>query len=97
MDKNDYEELKQVYYRQMACEESMCESEYERGKTEGMREMMCKVKRMSDGNKEETSESGLNKHFVSNNEVAVCDSSCPYWGYQCNINEMFKECAKHRK
>jgi len=26
--------------------------------------------------------------------VAVCDNTCPYWGYQCNINEMQKDCHK---
>ncbi|MDA3854985.1 MAG: hypothetical protein PF569_01910 [Candidatus Woesearchaeota archaeon] len=27
----------------------------------------------------------------------VCNNTCSYWGYQCNINEMFKECTKYRK
>ena len=45
---------------------------------------------------EVVSKNGLSQR-VSNNEVAVCDNNCPYWGYQCNINEMFKECTKHRK
>lgn len=27
----------------------------------------------------------------------VCDSTCPFWGYQCNINEMKKDCNAHRK
>ena len=26
----------------------------------------------------------------------MCDNTCPYWGYQCNINEMQKECTKIR-
>jgi len=64
MEKSDYEKLKKVYYAQMACEESMCESEYERGKTEGMREMMCTVKNMCEGNKQQTSESGLHLQNV---------------------------------
>lgn len=24
----------------------------------------------------------------------ICDQSCPYWGYQCNINRMFEDCKK---
>ena len=25
---------------------------------------------------------------------SICDSSCEYFGYQCNINEMQKDCKK---
>ena len=25
-----------------------------------------------------------------------CNESCPSFGYQCNINELFKDCNKHR-
>jgi hypothetical protein len=27
---------------------------------------------------------------------SVCDQTCPYWGYQCNINRMFEECKKNK-
>ena len=26
----------------------------------------------------------------------VCDQTCPYWGYQCNINRMFEDCKKQK-
>lgn len=26
---------------------------------------------------------------------SICDISCPYFGYQCNVNKMFKECKKN--
>lgn len=29
-------------------------------------------------------------------KTSICDSSCPYFGYQCNINKMFKDCGKIR-
>ena len=27
---------------------------------------------------------------------SVCDQTCPYWGYQCNINRMFEDCKKQK-
>ena len=38
----------------------------------------------------------LDMNVVSKVKRAVCDSDCPYWGYQCNINEMRKECTAIR-
>lgn len=62
------------------------------------RDVIGEIEKIFEREQESSDETAaLPLHDVSNNEVAVCDSSCPYWGYQCNINEMFKECTKHRK